>query len=319
MAERSINYMRPWWNESPTWAEEEEGEFEFESLDESSLDDGLEIILAAMERAKPVKESRVPISEFGAMIPLIPCFYKHWDLPGFFQDVQPRDTGPIDVSAMTLSEGNQICLQRTRTVDYRQLHRVGVKMISRHVIRNDVGYLDLVTGRWDSDTLYGQWVDGEWRMQLTSREQWEDDRIAPGWKMRARPRYDRDNMTSAVMAHSMAFTMRYEWTVSLSLCGSMKIKLPTTPAGARVMFKDREIEPGRVRRTALKNWVRRHSRMCHSGKTADIPAHLRGRTPFSWNGFDCLLEPSPFDLELCERNKREAAERRRAARIKGVG
>ena len=309
-----VGYIRPWFDEPKTWEQQETAAFTAAGLDGASLDSGLELILAAMESEDPVKQSRVPLSEFGAVMPFIPCFFDQWDVPGFFRDVHPRDTGPIDISSMTTSEGDSICIQRTRTIDYRTLHKVGVKMLSRYAVRHDIGYLNLVTGKWDSDTLYSQFVGGEWRSQMTSRDQWENDKIAPNWKMRARPRYNRDEMSSIVMAHSMAFTMRYEWTVSMSLCGSMKIKIPTTPAGARAMFKDRDIEFGRNRRSALKNWVRKHSRMCLGGKVAEIPSHLRGRTPFAWNGFDCLLEPSPFDLELCRRNKAESA----AKRLRGV-
>ena len=298
----------------------EDVDFDFEGVQTGGLDDALEVIFAAMEIAKPCKDSRVPMSRFGAALPFLPAITECWsDHLRYFRDVHPRDTGPIDVTGMVPSEGSTVCITRVKTVPFTELHTVGIKMLSRHVVREDIGFLDLKTGRWDSDTVYGQLVDGKWLTQMTSREQWEKDRIHPEWKMRARPRYCVESMSTIVMAHSIAFTMRYEWTVSFSLCGSLSVKIPTTPKGAQIMFKDRDVETGRSRRSALKNWVRKHSRACASGKRAEIPAHLRGRTPFTWNGFDCLLEPSPFDLELCERNKREAAERRRAARIKGVG
>jgi hypothetical protein len=95
--------------------------------------------------------------------------------------------------------------------------------------------------------------------------------------------------------------MQYQWTVDVRAVGSnFTLRVPTTPTGARKLLSLRDVEAGRERRRALKHWVNAHTRRVagrNSEKEVDIPAHLRGVTPFKWDDLEGVVRPSPHDLK----------------------
>jgi hypothetical protein len=89
--------------------------------------------------------------------------------------------------------------------------------------------------------------------------------------------------------------------------------LPTSPRGCLSFFQDREIDPGRSRRAALRHWVRQHYRDVSDSGLAFVREHLRGNTEFGWRGLAAEILVSAFDLEKNELF-REQADAWRAAR-----
>ena len=107
------------------------------------------------------------------------------------------------------------------------------------------------------------------------------------------------------LSFSIALTRRYEWSVSIGMDDSPKLTFTSDPAGLRAMFADRDKPEDRIRRAPLRHWVSEHWRKKRSSPEDRefILQHLRGATPFKWYGYDCILRPSPYDLELNEKLK----------------
>lgn len=112
------------------------------------------------------------------------------------------------------------------------------------------------------------------------------------------------------MAISMQLTFDYEWRVELGLATGVSISFVTTPTGAREVFRLRDVPPGRTRRAALHNWVSEHWRCKHNDEAdrAYVRKHLRGRQAFTWNGLQCVISPSKFDVGLNQRLREERRE-----------
>lgn len=77
---------------------------------------------------------------------------------------------------------------------------------------------------------------------------------------------------------------------------------------AKELFKMREVEPGRKRRTALKHFVAEHSRRLPSdpNETIKIAKYLRGAERFNWDGFSCAINLPKCLLDMLEQSKKEA-------------
>jgi len=96
------------------------------------------------------------------------------------------------------------------------------------------------------------------------------------------------------------FARRYQWRVLFRdhPRGTASLSLVTDPKGAREAFKLRDKPKGAKRRPALKHWVRKHWRKNRGGDGASIVrAHLRGETQFVFDGMECVIVPSPYDIE----------------------
>lgn len=107
-----------------------------------------------------------------------------------------------------------------------------------------------------------------------------------------------------------------QWQVYLSLDGRPGIIFPTSPKGASEVFKLRDVEDGRDRRTALRHWVTQHWRTNPAEPLDDVMVreHLRGAMEFTWSGLHCRITPSVRDLDKAQ----DAKEARKAAKIDGT-
>jgi hypothetical protein len=103
------------------------------------------------------------------------------------------------------------------------------------------------------------------------------------------------------MMSSMNLTKRYDWHIAMGV-DRFRVLFPTGPAGVKAMFRDRDIENGYTRRTALRHWVMAYWR----NKEPDdvfVREHLRGKLLFNWHGLSCEVQPSAFDLERAQAAK----------------
>jgi hypothetical protein len=86
------------------------------------------------------------------------------------------------------------------------------------------------------------------------------------------------------------------WTVEIGRDDGPSLLFPTTPAGARAIFKLRDVPEGRKRRAALRTWVDAHQRQrAGSEDETYVRTHLRGGQIFNWNGLTCTLRPSKLE------------------------
>lgn len=221
-----------------------------------------------------------------------------------FTDVRPKDLAkPIDVCLIAANDDDDAGFSVQRV---RALKPADVRGRVRRLTPYMVDWAAIVFG---SDYKgYGQRAiigsnDGT-RWNLIDKEM-EDNRI--GDKLVA----DRIGV-----AHSVAFTREFFWSVRLGWHGMPTVLIPTDPIGARAVFRLRDIPEGKARREALRHWVAEHWRKNRNEPTEEVKVreHLRGAARFVWNDFVCEIVPSHFDVKRAE----IAAEKRAAERDEGI-
>ena len=115
-------------------------------------------------------------------------------------------------------------------------------------------------------------------------------------------------MAALSTAMGYQFGLDYHWHVRLKWTGAdVGIVLPTTPSGAKALFKLRDVEPGNKRRSALRTWISEHSRRIRRDTTEEsvttVREHLRGASSFRWQDMEGEVMPSSFDLRRVEAAK----------------
>ncbi|UPZ27687.1 hypothetical protein MUK60_07545 [Streptomyces sp. LRE541] len=111
--------------------------------------------------------------------------------------------------------------------------------------------------------------------------------------------------TALRIALGIQFGRDYLWYAHLKRPGGQAgVMLPTTPEGARSLFRLRDYEPGASRRTALVHWVSEHSRRIRKDTAEEtevwVREHLRGAVKFHWQDMEGAIYPAPYDLRRIE-------------------
>ncbi|WP_316769027.1 hypothetical protein [Streptomyces sasae] len=82
--------------------------------------------------------------------------------------------------------------------------------------------------------------------------------------------------------------------------GEAGVMIPTTPAGARSLFRLCDVERGETRRRALIHWVAEHSRRIRKDTAEEtrtwVKEHVRGAVNFNWGDITGTILPAPADL-----------------------
>lgn len=102
-------------------------------------------------------------------------------------------------------------------------------------------------------------------------------------------------------AMGFQFGSDYLWHAHLKLPGAEAgLMIPTTPEGARALFRLRDYEAGASRRKALIHWVSEHSRRIRKDTIEEtrtwVREHTRGATKFKWQDMDGAIYPAAYDL-----------------------
>lgn len=157
----------------------------------------------------------------------------------------------------------------------------------------------------ESAMFVNAFIGRRWVNARDARTWQTDRRLGDGipaqtWKL---DRTKDEDHNPVAMAQSLALIQRYEWAVRVGFDVGPKIRFSTDAAGLRAMFRDRDKPADRDRRSPLRHWVREHWRKSRVDEEAMsfVIAHLRGREAFRWWGYDCVIEPSQYDLERLER------------------
>jgi len=107
-------------------------------------------------------------------------------------------------------------------------------------------------------------------------------------------------------ALGMQFGSDYHWRAHLKWSDAEAgVMIPTTPEGARALFRLRDYEPGASRRKALIHWVSEHSRRLRKDTPEEtrvwVREHMRGITKFKWQDMEGAIYPAPYDLRRIDR------------------
>lgn len=147
--------------------------------------------------------------------------------------------------------------------------------------------------------LGGKWKSIESNVVRQSTSNMNGDTIM---QMRRLPPQSEIDATISI-GFAIPLTERYDWHVAFGFADhGPRVIFPTNPSGCLALFRSRNLGSGEKRRAALRHWVTNHYRQIGADNTnlSYIRDHLRGNTRFIWNGLDCELLVSEFDLEKNE-------------------
>ena len=162
----------------------------------------------------------------------------------------------------------------------------GARLASPYVIRFTCGLIR-DNGTINGSSTLWNWNGREW-IQMVKYAGYSADLNEPNERTQAR-------FSFLLQTHEMR---KKYWMVELGFEGMPTIDLLTSPAGAKAVFRLRDVPEGRQRRAALKHWVSEHWRQSPSGEDkVKVTEYLRGAERFVWNGMICNIRPSAQDLQ----------------------
>lgn len=108
--------------------------------------------------------------------------------------------------------------------------------------------------------------------------------------------WDPDNC-SLFLGH--AFYEETTWSVTVARPGLLGLTFATDIPGIRQLLKDRDLPPGRSRRSAIRHWVNEHWRSKATAMTEDddvfVREHMRGQIKCDWHGYNVTVNVSDMD------------------------
>jgi hypothetical protein len=110
---------------------------------------------------------------------------------------------------------------------------------------------------------------------------------------------------------SLALTSEYEWKVEIRAHpNTPSMSVTASPDDIKTLYRSRQNMGGPGRREALRHWVKTHKRRSASSddELIDILAYMRGASRFMWNGYECAVHVSEYDLRRAERLNYERQE-----------
>lgn len=245
------------------------------------------------------KESRLPLTALGEIEPINMWPHAVYDDKVILRDVSPTALWPVDVAFAADKSGSLkhrgvfICrLETANLKDVRGQINIAPKFLGK------LTSCTIENGKYYTEINYVGFVGEKWRpIERSARIVG----IGTGGSLRRCYQASSGTITQDIdstlaVTMGLALTRRYDWTVSIRLDDSPTILFSTDPTGAREIFRLRDIPDGRSRRAALRHWVCEHYRKKREGD-AKVRRHFRGAETFNWNGFECTIRPSRYDLE----------------------
>lgn len=124
-----------------------------------------------------------------------------------------------------------------------------------------------------------------------------------------KPRNIEDELGHIEKAIGLQYTLSKNWSVYVKDANDViGMRMMIGRKKAKEIFKLREIEDGKQRRTALKHIVNSYTRNTNTDNEISVLEHLRGATEFKWEGLKCVLIPSMKEqrnIEKLKSNKRQ--------------
>jgi hypothetical protein len=152
---------------------------------------------------------------------------------------------PFDY-AFAISRDQQIELWRIKSVEPKEVRGI-VQIVRPRMIHLIVGAFG-DNGMWSCGDNYFGLFDETWQT-LTPKGDYRFENFDSYWTHRYSEEIN--FMLPSILA------ARYEWHVAFgTIAGGPRILFPTNPGGALKLFKNRELELGQTRRSALKHWCK---------------------------------------------------------------
>lgn len=87
------------------------------------------------------------------------------------------------------------------------------------------------------------------------------------------------------------------WHVQISAPNGFGVRIAIKPDSSKFFFKNRDVDFGKNRKAAIKNFVKEHNRYIRESETeTKVREHLRGSEKFSWFGLEAEVFPAAADL-----------------------
>jgi len=249
----------------------------------SFADGGYPVPLRAFDKAEPFQLQDVTHAEFGDA--------------EVFNDVSLQDLAtPLDFVGMNATNEDRAVIGVHRLAVVRR-PVFPVKRLTRHIIAHRILFLDRRSGAGETLlTYYGSNTGGGPRT-------WTHlDSGAP--LLERSP----DTCMLAISSMGFHFNRDYLWHAHLKWPGAEAgVMVPTTPEGARSLFRLRDYEAGASRRKALIHWVSEHSRRIRKDTAEEtrvwVREHARGTAKFKWQDMEGTIYPAAYDLRRLEQAK----------------
>lgn len=176
-----------------------------------------------------------------------------------------------------------------------------VKVLTRYVVAHRILFLDRPTGVGETAiTYYGSNTGAPLK---THPQEWIH--LTSGAPLIER---SPDMAFLLMFSLGMCFNRDYIWRAHLRWPGAEAgITIPTTPEGARALFRLRDYEEGASRRKALIHWVSEHSRRIRKDTEEEtrvwVREHTRGVAKFKWQDMEGAIYPAAADLRRLQQAK----------------
>lgn len=263
------------------------------------VEDLLLLMNASDIASAPFREGgyRIPLRAFDKAQPFILRDVTHSDFADeeLFTDVSLRDlASPLDVTVMVRDKEDGRAGVHRLAVVRRPLFPV--KRPTRYVVAHRMLFLDPRSGAGKTFLTYYGSNTGDART-------WID--LNSGIPLSETHRGRHEVMSVALGLH---FNHDYIWHVHLKWPGAEAgVMVPTTPEGARTLFRLRDYDPGASRRKALIHWVSEHSRRIRKDTIEEtrvwVREHTRGTAKFKWQDMEGAIYPAAYDLRRLEQAK----------------
>ena len=186
----------------------------------------------------------------------------------------------------------QVALNRVRLLTPKDARGI-VRFTMPYMVEHLVGFADVMNQNVQTmRVVYGSMEGIDWiPIGLSQRKMETEDSV-----VKTQKRID--------TAIGLQSSQEEAWIVQLQHEGCPSVVFTTDPAGAKEVFRLRDVPDGRKRRSSLINWVDAHYRQRNGGwdeALTYVRRHVRGATRFTWNGLVCYIKPARRDSTFSRR------------------
>ncbi len=220
-------------------------------------------------------------------------------------DAEPA-VWPIDFALAAKKTDGSFFLCRTESASPKEI-RGQAKMVPKYCANFVGAWLTRDKFSTPERVIVGR-IGGKW---VDLRSQFQNAKGNVVFVKGDKFKWHSDLAITVAIATAGALSERYEWHAAFGFSDNgPRLLIPTNPRGCLELFRSRNLNPGERRRSALRHWVKNHYRDVNrddEGLTY-VRDHLRGNTRFIWNGLDCEVLVSEYDLERSDSFKVQASE-----------
>jgi hypothetical protein len=181
------------------------------------------------------------------------------------------------------------------------IDRIAFIKVQEASLKEARGKIDRITPYMVKIELYYPYVDQGYTTYLGSFDENK-------WQVvsKFKPVNPQEDLTHALNSIGLQYTLSKNWSVYIKDEDDViGMRMMIGRNKAREIFKLRDIEDGKQRRTALRHIVNSHSRKISDEMEIDVLKHLRGAMEFDWEDLKCTIIPSLKEIRSIEKLKSE--------------